>query len=392
MNRQAHALLSSSGAHRWLACPPSARLEAQFPDSTSESAAEGTFAHELAELSLRHYLEELSDVELKTKMDAMKSGKTRFGDFYSASMKEYIGEYVDLVIEKYAEAKERSKDAILQLEQHLDFSEWVPKGFGRGDAIIIADGFLEVIDLKYGRSVPVRAEGNPQIRLYALGAYAKNAWLYNIEAARMTIFQPRNGGESSEELTIPELLAWGEKVRPIAELAYMGEGEFHAGEHCRFCRAATQCKCLADHEMEIEKYGYKAPKLLTDDEIADILRRVDNLTSWINQVKSYTLREAVEQGHVWPGFKLVEGRSARKILDAEQAEAILHGASYSDAQIYKPKELLSLTALEKLIGRKKLNELLAPVIDKPPGKPTLVPESDPRPAWNAAKDDFDVID
>ena len=390
-NRNAHALLSSSGAHRWLACPPSARLEAQFPDTASESAQEGTFAHEWAELILRNFNREISDEELKAKQELLKSGKSKFGDFYSPSMEEYVDEYTSFVMEKYYDGLERDKGAVLLLEQRLDFSKWVPEGFGRGDALIVADGLLEVIDLKYGRSVQVQAENNPQIRLYALGAYSENAWLYDIKAVRMTIMQPRNGGESCEEMSIKDLLAWGDSIKPIAEQAFEGKGEFHAGEQCRFCRAAVQCKTLATYELEIEKHERKDPNLLTDADISDILMRAEGLTSWLNRIKAYALNEAVDEGHSFPGFKLVEGRSSRKILDTDAAEKILLAADYTSEQIHKPQELLTITGFEKLMGKKRMAELLGPVIDKPPGKPTLVPESDPRPAWNSAQEDFEPI-
>lgn len=384
----AHALLGGSNAHRWLVCTPSAQLEAKFPDRSGESAKEGTFAHELADL----YLSERQGLPVNPRIRRLKTGTTEYGDFYSPDMEENVEAYVDLLDAKYQQALKADKNAILLHEEKLDFSSWVPYGFGRGDAIIIADGVMEIIDFKYGATVSVEAKNNPQMRLYALGAYNTYGWLYDINCVQMTIFQPRNGGEKTETITTKDLLSWGETIKPIATQAYKGEGEPSPGDHCRFCRASPRCKALKEHNLQLAAdYDVDAdPRLLSDKEVADVLSRIEMLTAWANKVKAYAQEEAVDNGRVFPGYKLVAGRSVRKIEDAAKAEALLEEAGYKKADILKT-ELLTISKLEKLVGKKKLTKLLDDVIVKPPGKPTLVPDSDPRPVFNSATNDFDVI-
>lgn len=383
----AHALLGGSNAHRWLVCTPSAQLEAKFPDRSGESAKEGTFAHELADL----YLSRRQGLPVDPRIRRLKAGTTEYGDFYSPDMEENVEAYVDLLDAKYQQALKADKNAILLHEEKLDFSSWVPYGFGRGDAIIIADGVMEVIDFKYGATVSVEAKNNPQMRLYALGAYNTYGWLYDIDCVQMTIFQPRNGGEKTETITTKDLLSWGETIKPIATQAYKGEGEPSPGDHCRFCRASPRCRALKEHNLQLAAdYDVDAdPRLLSDKEVADVLSRIEMLTAWANKVKAYAQEEAVN-GRVFPGYKLVAGRSVRKIEDAAKAEALLEEAGYKKADILKT-ELLTISKLEKLVGKKKLAKLLDAVIVKPPGKPTLVPDSDPRPVFNSAANEFDVI-
>lgn len=384
----AHALLGGSNAHRWLVCTPSAQLETKFPDRSGESAKEGTFAHELADL----YLSKRQGLPVNPRISRLKAGTTEYGDFYSPDMEENVEAYVDLLDAKYQQALKADKNAILLHEEKLDFSSWVPYGFGRGDAIIIADDVMEVIDFKYGATVSVEAKNNPQMRLYALGAYNTYGWLYDIDCVQMTIFQPRNGGEKTETITTKELLSWGETIKPIATQAYKGEGEPSPGDHCRFCRASPRCMALKEHNLQLAAdYDVDAdPRLLSDKELADVLSRIEMLTAWANKVKAYAQEEAVDNGRVFPGYKLVAGRSVRKIEDAAKAEALLEEAGYKKADILKT-ELLTISKLEKLVGKKKLTKLLDDVIVKPPGKPTLVPDSDPRPVFNSAANEFDVI-
>lgn len=383
-----HALLSSSGAHRWLNCPPSARLESHYPDVTSEAAREGTFAHRLAEITLRRYLKEIGGMKYKQLVKELRAGKTAYGDYYAADMDEYVGQYVDTVIEKFTAAQERDKGAELLLEQHLDFSEWVPDGFGSGDAVIVADGTLEVVDLKYGRGVPVAAEGNPQLRLYGLGALSSLGFLYDVSDVCMTIVQPRLDSISSETLPVEKLLSWGASIRKTAEQAYQGEGVSKAGPWCQFCRAAVRCKTLAAYQLELARYEFKDEAELSEVELADVLKKAEALVSWANKVKEYALIEAVENGRHWPGFKLVAGRSIRKITDPEAAAATLLHGGHSEEEIYKPQELKTLTGLEKALGRKAVAEELKDYIVKPEGKPVLVTEEDKRPEWQSAKEDF----
>ena len=377
----AHAVLSASGSKRWLSCPPSARLERKFPDKAGEAAQEGTLAHALAEARIRHWLGEISENGLALRIDSI-----RHDALYSPEMGEYVSEYVDLCIEKINEAQ-----GVALVEERLDFSRWVKNGFGTGDMVIIGDGVLEIVDLKYGKGVPVSAEGNTQMQLYALGAIEQYGYIYDFDHVRMSIFQPRNGGLSTQLMSVDELLAWGESIKPIAELAYEGKGEFKAGEHCRFCRAAVQCKALADYNLEIAKLEFRDADLLTDGEVSFVLERVDGLVRYAEKIKTFALAEALK-GHKWPGFKIVAGRSNRRITDAVKAVKLLRGAGYADDVIYKPLEIQTITDLEKTITKKKFGEILGSVVEKPPGKPTLVPADDERPEYDPAKTEFEVME
>ena len=377
----AHAVLSASGSKRWLSCPPSARLERKFPDKAGEAAQEGTLAHALAEARIRHWLGEISESGLTLRIDNIQHDA-----LYSPEMGEYVSEYVDLCIEKINEAH-----GTALVEERLDFSRWVKNGFGTGDMVIIGDGVLEIVDLKYGKGVPVSAEGNTQMQLYALGAIEQYGYIYDFDHVRMSIFQPRNGGLSTQLMSVDELLAWGESIKPIAELAYEGKGDFKAGDHCRFCRAAAQCKALADYNMEIAKLEFRDADLLTDDEVSFVLERVDGLVRYAEKIKTHALEEALK-GHRWPGFKVVEGRSNRKITDEAKAVKLLRKAGYTDDVIYKPLEMQTITALEKLVTKKKFGALLGSVVEKPPGKPTLVPEDDERPEYDPVQSEFEVME
>ena len=377
----AHAVLSASGSKRWLSCPPSARLERKFPDRAGEAAQEGTLAHALAEARIRHWLGEISENGLTLRIDSI-----RHDALYSPEMGEYVQEYVDLCIEKINAAQ-----GVALVEERLDFSRWVKNGFGTGDMVIIGDGVLEIVDLKYGKGVPVSAEGNTQMQLYALGAIEQYGYIYDFDHVRMSIFQPRNGGLSTQLMSVDELLAWGESIKPIAELAYAGKGDFKAGDHCRFCRAAAQCKALSEYNMEIAKLEFRDADLLTDDEVSFVLERVDGLVRYAEKIKTFALEEALK-GHRWPGFKVVTGRSNRKITDEAKAVKLLRKAGYTDDVIYKPLAMQTITDLEKAITKKKFSKLLGSVIEKPPGKPTLVPEDDERPEYDPAKAEFEVME
>lgn len=377
----AHAVLSASGSKRWLSCPPSARLERKFPDKSGEAAQEGTLAHALAEARIRHWLGKISERGLTLRID-----RIRHDALYSPEMGEYVSEYVDLCIEKINEAQ-----GTALVEERLDFSRWVKNGFGTGDMVIIGDDVLEIVDLKYGKGVPVSAEGNTQMQLYALGAIEQYGYIYGFDHVRMSIFQPRNGGLSTQLMSVEELLVWGESIKPIAELAYEGKGDFKAGDHCRFCRAAAQCKALADYNMEIAKLEFRDADLLTDDEVSFVLERVDGLVRYAEKIKTHALEEALK-GHRWPGFKVVAGRSNRRITDAAKAIKLLRGAGYADDVIYKPLEIQTITDLEKTITKKKFGEILGSVVEKPPGKPTLVPADDERPEYDPVQSEFEVME
>jgi len=278
-----------------------------------------------------------------------------------------------------------TEGATVLLEQRLDFSPWVPEGFGTGDAVIITDNRLEIVDLKYGKGVPVSAECNPQLRLYALGAINEFGMLYDFKTVRTTIVQPRLDNISSEELAVEELLQWGETVKPIAWQAFTGKGDFHAGDHCRFCRARYTCRARAEANLELAKYDFQEPEALTVEEIGEILYKAEELQQWVKDIKEYALIQAYQHGVKFPGWKVVEGRSVRKITDEEAVAERLRREGYEP---YK-QVLYTLTEFEKMIGKKRFNEIAGDLIEKPAGKPTLVPESDKRPEIpSAAAVDF----
>lgn len=378
-----HAILSASGASRWMACTPSAVLEQQFENKSSVFAEEGTLAHELGELTLKLNLGEITKRTFNSKFKKIQENK-----LYSADMPDYVQTYVDICLERVSEAKATTPDALFKIEQRLDFSEWVPDGFGTGDFVIIADGTMEVCDLKYGKGVPVSANNNKQMMLYALGAIAEFNFLYDIQKVRMTIIQPRLDNISTFEVTTEDLLKWAEDyVRPRAELAIKGKGEFCAGDHCKFCRAKAVCRARAEKNMELAKYDFEEPSLLDNNDVAYILSKVDELVNWAGDVKDFALEQALN-GEEYDGFKVVEGRSNRKYADTEAIVEILRDNNFNDPDIFKPSELITLTNMEKLVGKKKLTELIGDYIVKPPGKPTLVPITDKREPYNPAKADF----
>lgn len=366
-----HALLGASSSARWLVCTPSARLEAMFPDEQSPYAAEGTVAHDLAESILRH------------KLEGKKAPKL---DGYSAEMVEAVNRYVDICEEKMNEARARSSDAEVMIEAKLDFSRWVPEGFGTGDMVIVADGILEVIDLKYGKGVPVSAVENTQMRLYALGAYDVNEFLYDVKSVRMTIVQPRLDSVSTDEMALEELLDWGEEIKPIAQRAFNGEGNCTPCDYCNFCKARHTCRALADTCLTaFYKDGGKLNQLLTDSEVSDILAMKDLITKWIKGVYDFAYEKALSGEKQWPGYKLVEGTSRRTITDPDAAARTLLDNGYKEKDIFKPRELEGITNLQKVLGKKGVAKYLEAYIDKPEGKPTLVPDSDKRPAINTVE-------
>ena len=366
-----HALLGASSSARWLVCTPSARLEAMFPDEQSPYAAEGTIAHDLAESILRH------------KLEGKKAPKL---DDYSTEMVEAVNRYVDICEEKVNEARARSSDAEAMIEARLDFSRWVPDGFGTGDMVIVADGILEVIDLKYGKGVPVSAIENTQMRLYALGAYDVNEFLYDVKSVRMTIVQPRLDSVSTDELALEELLDWGEEIKPIAQRAFRGEGDCTPCDYCNFCKARHTCRALADTCLTaFYKDGGKLNQLLTDQEVSDILAMKDLITKWIKGVYDFAYEKVLSGEKQWPGYKLVEGTSRRTITDPDAAAKTLLDNGYKEEDIFKPRELEGITNLQKVLGKKGVSEYLEAYIEKPEGKPTLVPDSDKRPAINTVE-------
>lgn len=376
-----HAILSASGAARWLACTPSARLEQKFPNTSSEYAKEGTLAHTVAELTARYFLGEISELQYENLLN--KLAKSEDGQkFYNAEMREHAVTYAELIQEKLKEERLISEDAFCELEVRLDFSAWVPAAFGTGDCVIIADDWLEIIDLKYGKGYRVEAEGNPQMRLYALGALQKYGDLFDINNIRMTIFQPRLiGGTSSDEISVEELLKWADEyVRPRALLADKGEGEYAPSEEtCKFCRAKAQC--LARYEKNLQLFEENSPAdLITVEDAGEVLKQAKDIKAWLEDLEGLVFN-AIKDGQEVDGWKIVEGRSIRQLTDEQGIVKTMTEAGYNEALLYERK-LLTITQFEANFGKKTVQELLGKYIVKPQGKPTLAPASDKRKAWN----------
>ena len=363
-----HAVLSASGSHRWLNCTPSARLELEFENTGSEAAREGTAAHALCEHKLKRALH-------------MRSRRP-VSDYDSNEMEECTDAYVDFVMEQYEAAKQVCEDPVILIEQRLDFSCYVPDGFGTGDCLIISDDRLHIIDFKYGMGVLVEAEDNPQMKLYALGALAVYDALYDIREVSMTIFQPRRENVSTWTIPVEDLKAWAEnELKPRAKMAYDGEGEYLPGEWCTFCRAAVRCRARAEKKLKLAQTEFRMPPLLTDAEIEDILAVLPDLTKWANEIAAYALDAALNHGKEWNGFKVVEGRSVRKYRDEAAVAEAAKEAGYKD--IYR-QSLIPLTEMQRLMGKDRFEAILGGLITKAPGKPTLVPKSDRRPAMNVS--------
>ena len=363
-----HAVLSASGSHRWLNCTPSARLELEFENTGSEAAREGTAAHALCEHKLKRALH-------------MRSRRPA-SDYDSDEMEECTDAYVDFVMEQYEAAKQVCEDPVILIEQRLDFSCYVPDGFGTGDCLIISDDRLRIIDFKYGMGVLVEAEDNPQMKLYALGALAVYDALYDIREVSMTIFQPRRENVSTWTIPVENLKAWAEnELKPRAKMAYDGEGEYLPGEWCTFCRAAVRCRARAEEKLKLAQTEFRMPPLLTDAEIEDILAVLPDLTKWANEIAAYALDAALNHGKEWNGFKVVEGRSVRKYRDEAAVAEAAKEAGYKD--IYR-QSLIPLTEMQRLMGKDRFEEILGGLITKAPGRPTLVPKSDRRPAMSVS--------
>ena len=366
---RSHAVLSASSSARWLACPPSAQLCAALPDTVTDYAREGTCAHELAEYKVQRLLGNST------------SNPTENLDFYDAEMEDCTNSYAQYIAELLATLQE----PMVLVEQRLDFSRYVPDGFGTGDCVIVAENVLTVIDFKYGKGVAVSADHNSQMMLYALGALELFDALYDIAEIRMVIFQPRIQNLSEYTLPLSELLHWAEtELKPKAELAARGEGDFCAGEHCRFCKVKATCRKRAEYNLQLAKYDFVMPDKLTDTEIETILATADQLTAWVADVKEYALRQALS-GKQWHGYKVVAGKANRKYTNPT---AVAEAVQAYGKNPYKEPELLGVTAMEQLLGRTQFEALLGSLTEKPQGKPTLVPCSDKRSEWNTAQEDF----
>ena len=367
-----HALLSASSSHRWIHCTPSARLCESYAEKGSNYAAEGTAAHTLCEY------------KLKTALGIKAKDPTADLTYYNEEMEDCANSYASYTLELMETAKQYCCDPQILIEQRLDFSRFVEGGFGTGDALIVADGTIHVIDYKHGQGVLVEAEDNPQMKLYALGALELFDGIYDIETVSMTIYQPRRDNVSTSTVPKDSLYQWAEEVlKPAAKLAYAGNGTYQCGEWCQFCKAKHECRARADRNLELARYEFKVPPLLEDEEIESILGRIDGLLSWASDIKDFALQAAVS-GKQWQGWKLVEGRSIRRYTDEATVAAAVKAAGF-DPYEYK---VMGITAMEKALGKARFNQLISRLIEKPPGKPTLVPEGDKRPAIHTAQQDF----
>lgn len=367
-----HAYLSASSAYRWMRCTRSPDMCSDIKERDSPYAKEGTDAHSLCEHKVLAALGRDSP------------DPTEDLDCFDREMDECSDEYRNFVMEQAAEAGKLCPDPLVLVEERLDFSRWVPDAFGTGDCVIVADGILTVIDFKYGVGVLVSAEGNPQMRCYALGALDAFGSLYDIQTVRMCIFQPRRDNVSISEISVEELLRWAEEeLTPKAQLAYNGEGEFTAGDHCIFCVAKAVCRARAEYNLELARYELETPDRLEESEIAGILARIDGLTAWASDIKDYALAQALA-GTKYRGFKVVEGRSVRKYTDEAAVAKAVKDAGYDPYE----QKVLGITAMTKLLGKKRFAELLDGLVYKPPGKPVLAPESDKRPEMDNIEDAF----
>lgn len=375
-----HAILSPSGANRWMTCTPSARLTEKYPETSSTYADEGTFAHAVAELILR------DPDDFKEQLEKLKQSK--LGKLYwSDELFGYADEFAHHV------RRNCTGDHFLFIEQRVDFTRWVPEGFGTADATVVKDKTLYLDDLKYGQGIAVDAYNNPQLKIYALGALEAFGMLYDIEEVCMSIFQPRLDNISEWTIPVSDLLEWAEKeLKPKADEAWEGKGEFKAGEHCRFCPHAPTCRALANHNLKIAEHEFFGEDPADDDpltleEIADLLKQGEHIQLWLKLLQDYAFKKALEGERV-PGYKLVEGRSIRKYTDENGVRAALIKAGFSEEDITTKPTLLGITALQKAIKKKAFTEFVEPLLEKPPGAPTLVPEDDKRPEWGSADTDF----
>lgn len=382
-SERAHAVLSASGADKWLNCPPSARLEESYPDTSSPYAKEGTLAHEIAEFKARNYFIET----LPKRTFTSKLNKFKKDELYQNEMDEYTESYLEYI--KEVAMKYPSKPYIA-LEKKIDFSKYVPDGYGTCDCILIHGNDMHIIDFKYGKGVQVSAENNSQLMLYALGALEAYSMLYQIETVHLSIFQPRIDNISCFEISAANLLSWAVgEVEPKAKLAYDGIGDFKAGEHCRFCKAQAQCRAKAESIISVFPVK-EEPALLTDDEIGLILAKAKELVSWSNAVEDYALN-AILSGKEIQGWKAVEGRSVRVFSDADKAFEKIVESGTPEEMLYERKPL-SLSQIEKLLGKKEFESIVSSFVIKPQGKPTLAPSDDKRPVFNKVDVFENIID
>lgn len=375
----AHALLSPSSAERWLHCTPSARLESKMPDTGSVYAREGTLAHALAETLLREYTGEITLAEANEEIAELKKS-----DLFYPGMIDEVQEYVDFCIEAL---NARSGEAFMGVEERLDLSAYAEDSFGTGDCVIVDRDLIHIIDLKFGTGQVVDVVENPQLKLYALGAYQAWSFIYDVKEVWVTIAQVRLGAIETYKMAVSDLTQWAEEVvRPRAALAYKGKGKREAGPWCRFCKVKTTCKIRTDWLLKGVKPEEKAEELGME-EISNLLGKTADIKSWIKDLEDYALDEALK-GNPPPGFKVVEGRSVRKITDEKGLAEKLLKEGYQEDQVYKPRQIEGITNLTKLLGKKAFADLTQGFIEKPQGKPTLVPVDDKRPEMGTAESEF----
>jgi hypothetical protein len=362
----AHALLSASGSKRWLSCTPSAKLEATLPEQKRPSGAfdfsqEGTMAHALAEAKLRHHFGQIGIEEYQHEEATVKATP-----YYNDDFEAHVDSYVLYVRSQIGEG-----DTPL-FEQRVDFSDWVPDGFGTADVVILSKHSIRVIDLKFGKGVPVSAQDNTQLRLYALGAYSKFKDEFpEIKEVSYTIHQPRLDSISTDGTTISKLVDWANYfVKPKAKKAWSGAGEFLPGEWCGFCRAKAQCRARSDYNTELAKQDFKNPRLLSEEEVSEVLVKAQQLKTWVNDVEDFALTRAVDQGVVPPGYKLGTTKTHRKISDTALAATVLVEKGLPLEIIWEAPKLKSLASLEKI--NKQVSAWLGELVQRPDGEPKLV--------------------
>lgn len=366
-----HAFLSASSSPRWIACPPSAKLNSGTGGRTSEYAIQGTCAHVLCEY------------KLKTALGRTARDPTEDLDCYDQEMESCADGYVEYVLEQVEKAKETCSDPTVLVEQRLDLSRWIPESFGTADALVVGDNTLTIIDMKYGAGIKVEGS-SPQLRCYALGCVDMFDGIYDIQNVRMVIYQPRLEHISECDMTKEDLFSWAEQVLvPAAQQAFIGEGIFEAGDHCQFCAVKANCRKRAEYNLELARYDFAMPAMLEDEEIEAILPKLDQLTSWASDLKDYALQKALS-GKKWSGYKLVAGRANRKYVNNAAVAAAVEAAGFDPYE----RRILGITAMTSMLGRKKFDELLGGLVERPQGKPTLVPQSDKRPEINSAAEDF----
>lgn len=381
---RAHALLSASGANRWMNCTPSALIEDKIASKgDSPFAREGTLAHEFGELELLKFFKMVTSAQYKMQITALRRDPS-----YTDEMEDQVEKYTDYVRESFAVAKKADKEALLFIEEKFSLDNWIKEGFGTNDSGVIGNGLLEVIDLKYGKGVRVDAEENSQLKLYALGALESYEFMYDLETVKLTIVQPRLDHISTWEISVKDLKKWGDtQVKPKAEKAFKGEGLQKVGDWCRFCKAKAQCATMASNNLKVARHEFKDPHLLTDPQLLEVYRQVDMINDWAGAVKAHMLAEALT-GKAWPGLKVVEGTSHRKWKDTDEATQVLKKLKHKPED-YTEVKFLPIGKIEKLVGKKNFPGILGHCVTKPQGKPSLVPASDKRQAYiKDAKDDF----